>query len=130
MKGQERKKLSPPAPRRPWYITTRLRAACGSGRPYPRSTGRWRCSGLAGSWSATGARSGTASGGGGSWTARGAYGGAAYRGTTYYGGTAYPYGAAAAGAAVGAAATTSAYAADPPPYYRPPCGYYPYPACQ
>ena len=82
-----------------------------------------------------GARSGTASGGGGSWTARGAYGGGAYggtayHGTTYYGGTAYPYGAAAAGAAVGAAATTSAYAAYPPPYYRPPCGYYPYPACQ
>jgi hypothetical protein len=45
------------------------------------------------SWSATGARGGTASGGGGSWSARGAYGGAAYggasyRSTTYYGGTA------------------------------------------
>ena len=31
MKGQERTKLSPPAPRRPWYITTQLRASCGSG---------------------------------------------------------------------------------------------------
>jgi hypothetical protein len=40
-----------------------------------------------------------------------------------------PVRVAVAGAAVGAAAT-SAYTAYPPPYYRPPCGYYPYPACQ
>ena len=40
-----------------------------------------------------------------------------------------PVRVAVAGAAVGGAAT-SAYTAYPPPYYRPPCGYYPYPACQ
>src|ERR1700730_12447439 len=40
-----------------------------------------------------------------------------------------PVRVAVAGAAVGAAAP-SAYTAYPPPYYRPPCGYSPYPACQ
>jgi hypothetical protein len=40
-----------------------------------------------------------------------------------------PVRVAVAGAAVGAAAA-SAYTAYPPRYYRPACGYYPYPACQ
>ena len=43
---------------------------------------------------------------------------------------AYYRGAAVAGAAaVGAAAAYGAYAYPPPAYYRPPCGYYPYPPC-
>jgi hypothetical protein len=43
---------------------------------------------------------------------------------------AYYRGAAVAGAAaVGAAAAYGAYHYPPPAYYRPPCGYYPYPPC-
>ncbi|MCG6870200.1 MAG: hypothetical protein LJE91_16145 [Gammaproteobacteria bacterium] len=45
----------------------------------------------------------------------------AYRGAWYRG--------AAAGAAVAGAAAAGAAAAYPYPYYRPPCGYYPYPPC-
>ena len=39
------------------------------------------------------------------------------------------YGAAAAGAAVAGAAAVGAATAAAPYYYRPPCGYYPYPPC-
>jgi hypothetical protein len=48
------------------------------------------------------------------------------------GGYRYPYGAGAvaAGAAVGVAAGAAAASSYfPAPYYTPPCGYYPYPAC-
>jgi len=52
-------------------------------------------------------------------------GGGVYRGGTAYR-PYYPGAAVATGVAIGAAAAT---AYRPPPYYPPPCGYYPYPAC-
>ena len=56
--------------------------------------------------------------------------GVGYRGGAWHGAWyGHPGARLAAGAAVGAVGAAAAYGAYAAPYYRPACGYYPYPPC-